>query len=165
MTNAETIAKLAQLTQGIRTCMLTTLDDEGRPHSRPMATQEVTRNGVISFLTSKASLKSREIEEERTVNLSYADDSNSRYVSITGRAELSDDREKIHQLWSVFYKAWWPAGEGDPDIVVLSVQIEQAEYWDAPGGKVIQLLGLAKAALLGQEQKAPPGAHGLLHLH
>jgi len=165
MTPADTIERLANLTRGIRTCMLTTLDEEGRPHSRPMATPEVTPQGVLYFMTSKSSHKSREIEEERTVNLSFADDAGARYVSITGRAELQDDRAKIRELWSPLYKAWWPEGVDDPDIVLLAIEIEQAEYWDSPGGKVTQLLSIAKKALTGREEQQTDATNGRVDLH
>ena len=55
-----------------------------------------------------------------------------KYVSLTGRAEVSNDREKIKELWSTPAKAWWDSPD-DPSIRVLKVTPKDAQYWDSPG--------------------------------
>ena len=51
---------------------------------------------------------------------------------MTGRAEISDDRAKIRELFSTPAKAWWEDAE-DPAIRVLKVTPHDAQYWDSPG--------------------------------
>ena len=75
------------------------------------------------------------------------------------------DRAKVHVLWSPLYAAWWPAGKDDPDIALLEVSIDRAEYWDSPSGKVVQLLGIVKAAITGREQQRDEREHGEVDLH
>jgi hypothetical protein len=79
------------------------------------------------------------------------------FVSVTGTAKISLDREKMQQLWSESYKAWFPQGIGDPNICLLCVEVTSAEYWDSPGAKVVQLFGFLKAKLTGE--KADLGEH------
>jgi hypothetical protein len=47
-------------------------------------------------------------------------------------------------------KAWFPDGLGDPDLALLRVRVEKAEYWDAPSSKMVQLAGFVKAIVTGQ---------------
>ena len=46
-------------------------------------------------------------------------------------------------------KAWFPQGLDDPQLALLRVNIERAEYWDSPG-RAAYLLGIAKATLTGK---------------
>lgn len=57
---------------------------------------------------------------------------NQTYVSITGRPAVSNEREKIKELWSTPAKAWWDSTD-DPSIRVLKVTPKDAQYWDSPG--------------------------------
>jgi len=92
-----------------------------------------------------------EIDRDHQVNLSYAQPDDNRYVSISGRANLVRDRSKIDELWSPFLKAWFPDGKDDPRVALLRVDVEQAEYWDAPSSTIIKLVGLARAIVTGKE--------------
>jgi general stress protein 26 len=47
---------------------------------------------------------------------------------VTGRAAISNDRQKIKELWSTWAKAWWD----DPSIRVLKITPKDAQYWDSP---------------------------------
>jgi general stress protein 26 len=58
---------------------------------------------------------------------------------------VSNDREKIRELFSVPAKAWWDSPE-DPSIRVLKVTPSDAQYWDSPG-RVRAMIRMAAAAL------------------
>jgi general stress protein 26 len=92
-----------------------------------------------------------EIEKDDRVCLGYSDPDDSTYVSISGRAEMSKDRAKMEELWSPILKAWFPEGLEDPNICLMKVTVEQAEYWEASSGKLVQLFGFIKALATGQE--------------
>jgi general stress protein 26 len=51
----------------------------------------------------------------------------------------------MEELWSPLHRAWFPKGLDDPNIALLQVEVDRAEYWDSPSSKVVQLIGLAKA--------------------
>ncbi len=101
-------AKLGELIKDIRVAMLTTVDKEGRLHSRPMATQQTEFDGTLWFFTDANSVKVHELQRDRHVNVSYANPEDQRYVSVSGMASTMTDRGKMEELWSPLHKAWFP---------------------------------------------------------
>ncbi|HEX8524976.1 MAG TPA: pyridoxamine 5'-phosphate oxidase family protein [Tepidisphaeraceae bacterium] len=148
-------AKLWKMIKGIQTAMLTTACPDGSLRSRPMATQRKEFDGNLWFFTGVSSEKVHEIENDQHVNLAYADPSKDRYVSVSGTGRIVRDRQKMKELWNPIVKAYFPGGLDDPEIALLRVTVNQAEYWDAPGGRMIQLFGIVKAAVTGKP--ARPG--------
>jgi len=132
----------------IRVAMLTSIGEEGRLYSRPMYTQEVERADGLWFFTAKSSAKSQQVARHEEVNVSYVDPQKSTYVSVAGSAHIVDDAQKERELWNPMNKAFFD-GVDDPELVLLHVDPERAEYWDAPSGKMRQLFNLAKAAVGG----------------
>ncbi len=146
----EAIDKLAELTKDIHICMMTTVAPDGSLHSRPMATQNTPFNGEVVFLTREDSPKVEEVKQDAEVSLCYSD-AKSSFVTMTGRASLSNDRALIAALWNPMYKAWFPEGEQDPQIRVLRVKVDGAEYWDAPSSALVRKVQvLARAATGGK---------------
>ncbi|HEY0602371.1 MAG TPA: pyridoxamine 5'-phosphate oxidase family protein [Herpetosiphonaceae bacterium] len=144
------IQKLNELIKEIDIAMLTTVEDDGTLRSRPMVTQRSKFDGDLWFFTGASSSKVAEVMNDRHVNLSYADPDNQSYVSISGRAQTVRDRKKMEELWNPAYKAWFPKGLEDPDLALLKVTAEQAEYWDSPSSGVVYAFGLVKALVTGQ---------------
>jgi general stress protein 26 len=150
--------------EGIEVAMLTVVEKGGAPRSMPMYTQPKAKfDGTLWFMTSRSSRKVHEIEDDQHVGLCYVDQKGHRYVSVTGRASVLRDQAKIDELWTPLHLAFWPAGREDPDIVLLKVEVDRAEYWDTPEGRLAQVLGFAKAILTGQPYQ--PGTNEELKLH
>jgi len=149
-TRNEDVATLWKMIQGIRVAMLVTVDIHGMLHSRPLATQEVEFDGFLWFFTNRNSPKIGEINNNANVNVAYADPDTNRYVSVSGRATIVDDRVKAKQLWTPAYLVWFPRGAEDPELTLLRVEVEHAQYWDSPSSTVITLLGFA-ARLTGKQ--------------
>ena len=162
--NQDNINKLRQMLKGIRIGMLTTVDDEGRLHSRPMATQEQEFDGTLWFFTGISSAKAHEIERDHHVNISYASPEDNRYVSVSGMGRLVRDPAKAKQLWSPIHKAWFPKGLDDPELGLLQVDVDRAEYWDSPSSAVVQLVGFAKSILTGRAYRDEMAKHGKLNV-
>ena len=146
----ESIEKLRGLIKGIQTAMLTTIDG-GVLRSRPMATQETEFNGDLWFFTSSAAHKAEEIQKDNRANVSYASPGDNTYVSVSGTAELVKDKVKMEELWNPILKAWFPKGLDDPNIILLKVSVEQAEYWDSTSSTIIQVVGFLKALVTGKQ--------------
>ena len=83
------------------------------------------------------------------VNVAYANTSKDAYVSVSGRAAVVEDDARKKQMWSKFAEAWFPGGPEDPDLALVRVQIEAAEYWNVRESKVTQLIKMARAAVTG----------------
>lgn len=149
--NNAQLKKLRQLAKDIEYCMLTTVEQDGSLHSRPMASnREIEENGDLWFFTRASSHKIDEVNRHQQVNVSFAAPDKQTYVSMSGKAELVRDKQKIEQLWRPELKAWFPQEVNEPDIALLKVSVETAEYWDSPSGVVAKTLGFIKAAATGQ---------------
>jgi general stress protein 26 len=100
---------------------------------------------TIYFLTDSRRHKDEEIERNPNVCLAFSKSQD--YVSMTGRAIVSNDRAKIKELYGPEAKAWWDSPD-DPNIRVLKVTPHDAEYWDSPG-TVVAYAKMAVAAVTG----------------
>ena len=159
----DSVAHLAELIQGIKVTMMTTVEADGSIRSRPMWTQNTDFKGQLWFFTHEAAPKVDEVQEDHHVNLAYSDSTRDRYVSVSGMARVVRDRAKIRELWDPTLKAWFPKGVDDPDIALLCVDVTKAEYWDTPNKRMVQLIGFVKSVLTGQPYR--PGGHEKLDLH
>lgn len=153
----EGIERIGALIAEIRFAMMTTVAADGSLDSRPMATQKTQFDGTLWFLTGSDSRKVNEIAENAHVTLSFADPDEARYVALKGRANVIDDRAKVHDLWSPAYRAWFPGGEDDPQIRVLRVDVTEGEFWDTTDGKVVRSIKYLAAAAGAQVKM---GEHG-----
>jgi len=146
--------KLVELLRDMPIAMFTTFGSDG-PRSVPMARQEVEPDSEMWFITARDTAHVDELEAHPQVVLTFS--ARDSWVALTGRAELVDDTEKLRELWNTFAEAWLPGGPDDPNAALIRVEVEQAEYWDTPGGKVASLLSLAKTRLTGATYDADHG--------
>lgn len=155
---------LWELVKDIRFAMFTTRTD-GRLRSRPMTTQnsEVDERSSLWFFMSRGSDAVGDLELDPVVNVAYADPGRDAYVSVSGEAAVVEDRAKKEQLWSKLAEAWFPDGVDDPELALVEVRIEDAEYWDVKESKVTQLFKMAKAAVVS-EPPSGMGEHGEVHM-
>lgn len=160
METFDDIRKLASLIKDIRIAMMTTVGEAGMLHSRPMAAQQEDFDGELWFFTSSQSHKVEELRRNSRVNISYQDIDHQRYVSVSGTASVVRNRSKFKELWSPAYRAWFPQGIDDPELILLRVDVEQAEYWDSPSSAVVRLVGFLKAVTSGTRYEG--GEHGTL---
>lgn len=149
LSGQEGMAKIGELIKDIHICMMTTAAGDGSFDSRPMGVHKSPFDGTVYFLTRHESGKVKELEHDRHISLIYSDPSNYNYVAAKGTGEVSEDRAKIHELWSPIFKAWFPLGEDDPSIAVLKVTIHEAQYWEASSSKIVVGVKYLAAALTG----------------
>ncbi|MBP2230521.1 general stress protein 26 [Azospirillum agricola] len=151
-TDREAAEKLWSMIKGTRVTMMTTLDDNGRLNSRPMATLSHGgfEDGTLWFFTRADSEKVSELDRHWRVNLAYANPDKEDYVSLSGIAEVVRDRDKIRFLWRDILSTWFPKGPDDPEIALLKVSVDQAEYWDSPSSAMVYAYGYVKAKITGE---------------
>ena len=143
------IEKLKDVIDGLDTAMFTTRTANGRLVSRPLGMQEIDEDGAMWFVTDRNSHKTEEIHAHPQVNLAFAAPADNTYVSVSGKATVLFDKARLQALWSPAMMVFYPDGLDDPDLCVLRVDLESAEYWDSPGGLVGNALYLAAAAITG----------------
>jgi general stress protein 26 len=133
--------KIWSLIKDARVAMLTTTRN-GRLYSRPMVASQKHFDGTLWFFTRKSSPKVDEVAGHHEVNVAYA------------------SAEAIDEHWNQFVATWFPDGKDDPDLALLRVDIDTAEYWDAPSSKMAVAFDYIKARVTGSQLDV--GDHGKL---
>ena len=141
-TRADVIRTLADMIRDVPVAMLTTTSARGWLRSRPMVVQAPAFDGDLWFFTSGTAAKAADIRDRRQVNVSFASPERDRYVSMSGMATLVADRERATRLWNRSYEPWFPKGLDDPDLILIRVQAEDAQYWDPAAKAMVYLPGL-----------------------
>ena len=152
--------RAVEIAQDARFCMLASAADNGDLQARPMTPQQVNDDLEAWFFVSRSSDQAEDISARPGVNLSFSGSSD--WLSVSGRATLVDDRAMVREMWNPVVGAWFPDGPDDPDVMLLRVDAESAEYWKAPGGRLASLLSFVKAKATGESLD---GDSGTVDLH
>lgn len=146
----EGMEDLRRMVAHMKVAMMSTRDEQGVIHSRPLWLLELDEEGRFWFFVSQRSDKIEEMEHEQgRLGLSFADLSRQDYVSVSGQGEIVRDPKRMKELWNPWVKAFFPRGLDDPELALLMVTMERAEYWDAPGSAAKRLYGMVKARVTG----------------
>src|SRR5690606_391017 len=94
---AEIVDRIWELADDIDFCMFTTWDGE-RQRSRPLSARVKRDQHAIYFLVDEEGGKNWQIERFPYVSLAWSDTKGQKYVVVSGRAEISNDRQKIEEL-------------------------------------------------------------------
>jgi general stress protein 26 len=146
--------ELRQLLDGMEIGFLTTLGAEGHYHSRPMQLQRHDRDGTLWFATSAESHKCEDLRAHPRCCVVFL--KRSRYASISGSAELIQDRALIRRMWTATWRGWFPEGPEQPDLALLKVSPEHVEYVDPPGGTLKSIYTRARNALRRKREEPAP---------
>jgi general stress protein 26 len=130
MPTATALEHLLGLIRDIDVCMLATSDRSGRLHSRPMMILRGSPEGALWFFTQGNSHVVDDVNAHHSVGLSYVDSAVGRYVSVSGRARVVNDRSKKMELWEQRLAKWLPAGPDDASVVLIRVEVQEAEFWE-----------------------------------
>ena len=152
----EELTKLYEQIDDIKVAMLTTRRPDGHLESRAMATQKRAPGADLWFVTYENAGKVRAIEQDPHVNLSFYKDRTREWVSISGLAHLSHDRETIRRIYAPDWKAWFPE-EGDPRhgtpddprMVLIGVDVHAAVFLEVNKPQPVVLFELVKGWLTG----------------
>ena len=150
------IEKLYAQIADIHIAMLTTRRPDGHLSSRPMATQKRAAGADLWFVALEGTPKLSEIAFDPHVNLAYYKDRTREWVSVSGIAEPSRDRQKIRELYATDWKAWFP-NEGDPRhgtaddprMVLIGVNVHAAVFLEIDKPQPVVILEVVKGWLTG----------------
>lgn len=151
----EHVERIWDLAKHIGIAMFVTWDGKEQ-RARPLAATIDKDEGAIYFLTDINGEKDEQIAEYPHVSVSFADHKHARFVALSGKAQVSNDRARIKELWSPFAKAWWDSPE-DPAIRVIKVTPQDAELWDSPG-RIVTTISMLAAAVTGRPPKTGENA-------
>ncbi|MEO6877540.1 MAG: pyridoxamine 5'-phosphate oxidase family protein [Gemmatimonadaceae bacterium] len=152
---------LYTLIDGIETAMVTTRRNDGHLVSRAMQTQRRTSGTDLWFMTNVESEKFEEIARDPHVNVSYYKDRTREWVSVSGTAILSRDRDLIDALYQPDWKIWFrDEGDGkhngsphDPRIGLILVEADTVHYSKNDRPTPMILFAMAKAKITGEPPK------------
>jgi general stress protein 26 len=154
-----TAADLIKQMTSIKTCMMTTIDENGKLVSRPMALAQADEDHQLWFLTRVDSEKADDVVGNGDINLAFVADKT--WISVAGGASLTTDRQKKQELWELGAKAYFADGPEDPEAALIRVDPQTAQFWEGPG-KVAALVKMTAAAV---SDSAPDmGEHGRVQL-
>ena len=148
--------ELYKLVEGIEIAMMTTRRADGSLVSRPMATQERQPGTDLWFVTDVESDKIEEIDRDPQISLAYF--KNWEWVSVSGTATISTDRDMIRELYKPDWKAWFgdeggerDGGPDDPRFALILVDATSAVYGKRNKAMPLALFEVVKGMITGDE--------------
>jgi general stress protein 26 len=140
----------------IEVAMMTTRRIDGHLQARAMATQKRAAGADLWFVTLDKTQKLRDLDSDSHLNLSYYKDRTREWISVSGIASITRDREKIHELYAPDWKAWFPkegdplhGTKDDPRMVLIGVDIHAAVFLEVNKPQPVVLFELVKGWLTG----------------
>ena len=150
------LEKLYNHIDEIEIAMMTTRRPDGHLHSRAMATQKRAAGADLWFVTLEDSQKVRDLAADSHVNLSYYKDRTREWISVSGLASITRDRQKIHELYAADWKAWFPKEDDprhgtkdDPRMVLIGVAVHAASFLEVNKPQPVILFELVKGWVTG----------------
>jgi len=131
MTQLDHISRVWDIVEKVRIGMLTT-QFSGGLRARPLEARVDRDNGTLWFVTDVRGSKDEEIGASHAVGLTFRLESEHAYISITGRAFVTQDSVKSKQIWRPSDNLWFPDGPEDPNVRLLCIKPMMAELWDGP---------------------------------
>jgi general stress protein 26 len=140
----------------IEIAMMTTRRADGHLQSRAMATQERAAGADLWFVTLDGSQKLRDLTSDPHVNLSYYKDRTREWISVSGLAFITRDRDKIAELYASDWKAWFPdegdprhGTKDDPRMVLIGVRVHAAVFLEINKPQPLVLFEVVKGWVTG----------------
>ena len=143
--SSSTAERFEDLIGGFDHAMLVSTAGDGSLHARPMAIAAQEGVDKLYFATSSKSAKADEVARHPQVAITMQGD--GLYLALAGTATVLADPGRIRELWQAGWKLWFPDGPDDPNLVLLEVEPERAEYWDRTGVRRIEFLWEAGKAM------------------
>jgi general stress protein 26 len=146
-THQDDIQHIVEFVNRTRVGMLTTQEPTGKFVSRPMTVVDVAPGEDLHFFTGRDTSSVQDVRAHDAVNVAFVGD--GEWVSVSGTAEVVEDRRVVEGLWTDALRPFYPEGPATPGLVVLRVHTETAELWRSPG-TVSTALRWAKARVTGE---------------
>ena len=149
---------LYKLIEGIEIAMFTTRRANGQLVSRPMATQKREPGTDLWFVSDVDSDKIEELSADPNVSVSYYNVKTWEWVSVSGTATISTDREMIRQLYKPDWKAWFgdeggerDGGPNDPRFALLLIDAQSVVYGKRNKPKPLVLFEVVRGMITGKQ--------------
>jgi general stress protein 26 len=125
-----------------------------------MMLRTIDADGRLLFLASQRSLIVAHLAAHPQVSITFVQPHDGLYVAIFGIGAIASDPAQVRPWWNWSYRAWYPRGWRDPDLVLLTVAVKQLEYWFAPSIRATRAARSIQASLL--HRSGEDATHGIL---
>jgi general stress protein 26 len=147
----EAAKKIKMFIEKAKNCFFCTCITTGEPFStRPMSVQKVDDDGTCWFLSATDSHKNAHILQEPFIQLLFQGSTYSDFVTLYGKATISQRKEKIKELWEPILKTWFTGGIDDPRISVIEFRPHDGYYWDTKHGQMVAFVKQIAGAIMGK---------------
>lgn len=137
---------------GTRTGML---EAEGR--YLPMSPNMVKDDPDIWFITATGTPMADAAAKSAPSKFVVSNDDKGLYADIDGTLHLSQDAEKLDEVWNLVASSWFEDGKRDEDVQLVRFVPKSAEVWMTEGGTFKFLYQVARAQL--SDKKPDMGEH------
>ena len=152
------VEELRKLIEDIEIAMMTTRRPDGHLVSRPMAIQKEAPGADFWFVTARDTDKVLELTQDPHVNLGFYKDRTREFVSVSGTAVLTDDRDLIRRLWAPDWKMWFEDQGGafdgsadDPRLLLIGVTAASAHFLSVNKPQAVVLFEVLKGMVTGSK--------------
>lgn len=150
--------ELYELIGEIEIALLTTRREDGLLVTRPMATQDQGPQGDLWFVTNVETHKVDELEADPHVSVGYLNPKTFEWVSVSGTVRVSQDRERIKELYQPDWKMWFEdeggernGGPDDPRLALIVVDAVTATYFKNSHSQPQVLFELTRGRATGKQ--------------
>lgn len=150
MTQTEKLDDLFDIVEELSIGMLVS-ENNNELRSRPMKAFPDAQTHQIWFLTKLGSPKIIEIATDSDVNISFACPKLHKYVSISGKAFISRNQDKIDEMWSDKMALWFDCKKSDPNVAAIRITPSAAEYWDGESNSIARVWEITKSKITGDK--------------
>lgn len=147
---------LYKLIDEMDVCLFTTRRADGRLVTRPMQVQERTSGTDLWFVTNIEANKLDELASDPHINLGFYRSKSREWVSVSGKAIITQDRDLVHGMYKPSWKIWFPdeggkrdGGPDDPRLALVLVEALSVIYFKKTKPQPVVLFEMAKAFLTG----------------
>jgi general stress protein 26 len=154
---ANELEKLYTHIEEIEIAMMVTRRADGHLQARAMATQKRAAGADLWFVTLEGTAKLRDLANDPHLSLTYYKDRTREWVSVSGIAHVTQDRQKIHELYAPDWRAWFPKGDDprhgtadDPRMVLIGVDVHMAVFLEVNKPQPVVLFEVMKGLVTGE---------------
>ena len=154
----EARAELFEKLSDVRAGML----GAGKSHERmrPMTHFVDEEKAVLWFITSRKADLAAEVGQGTVAHYCLVDDDDGYYAWITGTLTPSEDRAMLDNLWTPVAAAWF-SGRDDPDLLLLTMPMREAEVWSSTDSTLQFGIEIARANM-DPDREPDVGAHDVI---
>jgi general stress protein 26 len=139
MDKNELLQKLEQIIDEVKTAVLATVDNDGKPKMRWVTPAIIRgRTGALYTVTSPRAAKVKQVKSNPNVQWLFQTRALDRIITIEGKVNVVDNpsiRSEVLEIVGPRLRAFWKINMDERDLLVLETIIEKAVFYIPMKGK------------------------------